>query len=263
MRTVEEKILKHFRMKGVYGLNIQALTDVGKVRKINEDSYIYFSCDKYSYAMVADGMGGHLAGEVASKMAVDIVSEYIQEHITDDLDHFQVKEILNRAFLTANNQIYDYSCENESVMGMGTTATLCLIRDRFLIYAHIGDSRAYMIDDKAEQITRDHSYVQELVKLGQITPEEAKTHPRRNYITRAMGVEKDVRADLGIKTYNGEKVLICSDGLHGKVEDWELYKNAVELTTQSCVEELVRLANDRGGEDNITVVVMEGEDTNA
>ena len=84
MRTVEEKILKHFRMKGVYGLNIQALTDVGKVRKINEDSYIYYSCDKYSYAMVADGMGGHLAGEVASKMAVDIVSEYIQEHITDD-----------------------------------------------------------------------------------------------------------------------------------------------------------------------------------
>lgn len=259
MRTVEKENDEYIVKKGVHNLNIEALSDVGQVRKINEDSFAYFNSDKYSYAIVADGMGGHLAGEVASKMAVDFIGEYIQEHITDDLDHFQVKEVLNQAFLKSNNNIYSYSCENESVMGMGTTATMCLVRGGYLIYAHIGDSRAYMIGDSITAITRDHSYVQELVKLGQITPEEAKTHPRRNYITRAMGVEKDVKADLGIKTYKGEKILICSDGLHGKIDDGELFEKVKELDPKECVRELVAMANDRGGEDNITALVMEGE----
>ena len=244
-------------------MNIEALTNVGKIRKINEDNFAIAVRDGYSYAIVADGMGGHQAGEVASKMAVDIISQYIEENITDDLDHFQVKEILNSAFSKANNEIYEYSCENESVMGMGTTATLCLIFGGFMIYAHVGDSRAYMIGKKCVQVTRDHSYVQELVKLGQITPEEAKHHPRRNYITRAMGVEKDVKADLGIKTYNGEKILICSDGLHGKVEDSELFEKVLKTPAKKCVKALVKMANDRGGEDNITAVIMEGAENDA
>lgn len=250
-------------MKGVYILNIEALSHVGQVRKINEDSFASYICDNYAYAIVADGMGGHLAGEIASKMAVDYIGEYVREHITDDLDHFQVKEILHRAFLNANNYIYEYSCKNESVMGMGTTATMCVIRDGFVIYAHVGDSRAYMISKTIKQITRDHSYVQELVKLGQITPEEAKIHPRRNYITRAMGVEKDVKADLGIKTYKGENILICSDGLHGKIDDKELLETVNGNNLQDSVAKLIDLANERGGEDNITAVVMEGDEINA
>ncbi len=244
-------------------MNIKAKSDVGQVRKINEDSFDFYLSDGYAYGIVADGMGGHLAGEVASKMAVDIIGGYIKEHVTADLDHFQIKEVLNKAFLHANNAIYAYSCENESVMGMGTTATLCIIRNGFLIYAHVGDSRAYLIGDTLNQITRDHSYVQELVKLGQITPEEAKVHPRRNYITRAMGVEEDVKADLGIKTYKGEKVLICSDGLHGKLDDSELFSLSKELDTENYVEKLVELANERGGEDNITALVMGGEENDA
>lgn len=250
-------------MKGVFDLNIEAISDTGRVRKINEDNLAYHICDKYSFAIVADGMGGHLAGEVASKMAVEKISEYVKDNLTDELDHFQVKQLLNKAFIKANNYIFDYSLENESVMGMGTTATMCLIRNGFLIYAHVGDSRAYMIGRDIKQITRDHSYVQELVKLGQITPEEAKTHPRRNYITRAMGIEKDVKPDLGIKTYKGEKVFICSDGLHGKVDDSEILSSLKKSTLKDSVEELVGLANERGGEDNITALVMEGDKTDA
>lgn len=244
-------------------MKIEALTDVGKIRKINEDNFAYFVSDEYSYALVADGMGGHQAGEVASKMAVDTISEYINEHISEDFDHFRIKELLTDAFSCANEKIYNYSCENESVMGMGTTATLCMVRNGFLIYAHIGDSRAYTINDTIKQITNDHSYVQELVKLGQITPAEAKNHPRRNYITRAMGVEADVKTDTGIKTYKGEKILICSDGLHGKFEDSELLDILSKKNAPKAIKTLIKTANDRGGEDNITAIIMEGEEVDA
>lgn len=167
-------------------MNIEALSHVGKVRKLNEDNYGIYSCDEYSYAIVADGMGGHLAGEVASKMAVEIIGEYIVTNMRCDLDKFQAKEVIVKAFKKANEEIYNYSCENESVMGMGTTTTLCMLRDGYVIYVHVGDSRAYLVDKKINQITKDHSYVQELVKLGQITPEEAKHHPCRNYITLSL-----------------------------------------------------------------------------
>lgn len=146
---------------------------------------------------------------------------------------------------------------------MGTTATLCMIRGDYLIFSHVGDSRAYMIGDNISQITRDHSYVQELVKLGQITPEEAKHHPRRNIITRAMGVESSVKVDTGVKPYAGERVLICSDGLIDEIEDSELFEAVKKGTPSECVKRLVEMANERGGNDNITAVVMGGERTDA
>ncbi|MGM9936882.1 MAG: Stp1/IreP family PP2C-type Ser/Thr phosphatase [Candidatus Ornithomonoglobus sp.] len=236
-----------------------ALTDVGKIRKINEDSMQVFTSAEYSYAIVADGMGGHEAGEVASAMAVDVITGYIAEHMEPELDRFQTMEVMRQAFLTANSAIYDYSCENDSVMGMGTTTTMCMIRDGFVIYAHVGDSRAYMVGDGIVQITRDHSFVQELVKLGQITPEEAKHHPRRNYITRAMGVEAFVRVDTGVKPYNGEKLLLCSDGLFGEIEDSELFDAVKNNSAETAVNTLIELANERGGSDNITAIVMEGD----
>lgn len=234
------------------------MTDVGRVRKINEDTYKVFSGSDYSYAVVADGMGGHLAGEIASGMSVDKIAEYINEHMHPELDKFQVKEVIRRAFLYTNKAIYEYSCSSESVMGMGTTSTLCMVYDNNLIFAHVGDSRAYRLGDSLEQITRDHSFVQELVKLGQITPEEAKHHPRRNFITRAMGVEPEVKVDTGIIEYNGERILLCSDGLFNDIEDTELFETAKDGDLQICAEELVKLANERGGNDNITAVLMEG-----
>lgn len=241
-------------------MNIKALTDVGKIRKINEDSYRTFTSKKYTYAMVADGMGGHQAGEVASGMAVDIIGKYIDQNMSDDLDKFQAMEVLRQGFLHANADIYEYSCENDSAMGMGTTATLCMIRNDALIFAHVGDSRAYLIKDDIKQLTRDHSYVQELVKLGEITPEEAKRHPRRNYITRAMGVEPMLKVDTGVKPYEGETLLICSDGLFGEIEDSELLEIINQNGVEKGVEKLVELANERGGADNMTAVVVEGED---
>jgi protein phosphatase len=129
-----------------------------------------------------------------------------------------------------------------------------------VIYAHVGDSRAYMIGDKITQITRDHSFVQELVKLGQITAEEAKHHPRRNYITRAMGVEPIVRVDTGVKLYNNEAILLSSDGLTGEINDDELYTAVKGNAPEEALKALIDLANERGGGDNITAVIMEGED---
>lgn len=257
--SLEKRQLTLPNERRVIGLNISALTDIGRVRKINEDSYKYFISDKYSYAIVADGMGGHLAGEVASKMAVDIIGEYIDNNLSDELDRFQVKEVIRKAFLKANSDIYNYSCDNEFVMGMGTTATLCMIYENYIIYAHVGDSRAYKASNTITQITRDHSYVQELVKLGQITPEEAKHHPRRNYITRAMGVEDTVKVDTGTQKYNSERILICSDGLYGEIDDDELFELLSTPNIDQGVKALVNLANERGGADNITAVIMEGE----
>ena len=244
-------------------LRIGALTDVGRVRKINEDSFRIFESEEYSYGIVADGMGGHQAGEVASAMAVDEISAYIDEHLSGELDRFQAMEVIRQGFLSANRKIYEFSCENERVMGMGTTATLCMLRGGYIIFAHVGDSRAYMIGDTISQITRDHSYVQELVKLGQITPEQAKHHPRRNIITRAMGVEKTVKVDTGVKPYNGERLLLCSDGLVDEIEDSELFDAARDGDPDECVRRLVNTANERGGNDNIPAVIMEGEMSDA
>ena len=240
-------------------MRIEVGTDVGLVRKINEDSYDVYECGDYSYAVVADGMGGHLAGEVASAMAVEKIREYITKNMTADLDRFQVKELLCCAFRYANEEIYEYSCKNERVMGMGTTTTLCMIRDGWLIYAHVGDSRAYMINRDIIQITRDHSYVQELVKLGLITPKEARRHPNRNQITRAMGVEQAVRVDSGVLPYMGHTILICTDGLFGELEDTEMRDITEQSAPDTAVRRLIELAKDRGGRDNITVILMDGE----
>ena len=238
-------------------MKIKAMTDVGLVRKINEDSYTMVEADNYCYAFVADGMGGHLAGEVASMMSVRIIREYISAHYRDELDKFQLKELLCRAFRHANEGIFEYSCNNESVMGMGTTTTMCFIKDGFLVFAHVGDSRAYMVDnDGIRQLTRDHSYVQELVKLGMITPEEAKRHPNRNQITRAMGVEQDVKVDSGVLNYDGQTLLLATDGLFGEIDDEEIRK-IIEENGSGAINKLVALALERGGRDNITAIIME------
>ncbi|MCH5211413.1 MAG: Stp1/IreP family PP2C-type Ser/Thr phosphatase [Oscillospiraceae bacterium] len=243
-------------------MEIKALTDVGKVRKINEDSFAIYSDEKYSYAVVADGMGGHLAGEVASSIAVTEIGNYIKDHLTDELDRFQAQEVLRSAFRYANDKIYKYSLENERVMGMGTTATMCMIRGGYVIIAHVGDSRAYMARDNITQLTKDHSYVQELVKLGMITTEEAKRHPHRNRITRAMGVEPEVKADAAVKPYNGESLLLCTDGLYGEIEDGELLSVINENSAEEAVNKLMALALERGGADNITAVVLKGVNGN-
>ena len=237
-----------------------AVTDIGKVRRINEDNY--YVCEKppFPYAVVADGMGGHEAGEIASMMVVDIIREYLEKNLSEELDYVEAGEVIRQAFISANSIIYEYAKEHYKVMGMGTTTTLAMIYSGKVIIAHVGDSRAYMIDKKKiTQVTKDHSYVQELVSRGEITQEMAKHHPKKNFITRAMGAEETVKVDIIIKEYKGEKVALCSDGLTNFVEDEEIktYLNG-RRTLQKSAQALVDLANERGGGDNITIAVLGG-----
>ncbi len=237
-----------------------AITDIGMRRKINEDSYYVNENDTFPYAIVADGMGGHQAGEIASKMLVDIVKDHLTKNLTADLDYVEAGEVMRQAFISANSTIYNYAKTHYKIMGMGTTATLAMIYQSKLITAHVGDSRAYLVGSEIKQVTRDHSYVNELLIRGEISPEMAKHHPKKNYITRAMGAEDTVKVDISIKPYNDETVVLCSDGLTNFVSDEEIMAYIVrEKPLKENCEELVALANERGGGDNITIVAFERE----
>ncbi|MCH5210752.1 MAG: Stp1/IreP family PP2C-type Ser/Thr phosphatase [Oscillospiraceae bacterium] len=240
-----------------------AITDIGMRRKINEDNYYVNESDTFPYAIVADGMGGHQAGEVASMMVVDIVKDYLKKNLDETLDYVEAGEVIRQAFIYANSTIYNYAKKHYKIMGMGTTTTLAMIYQNKLITAHVGDSRAYKVRDSIAQVTKDHSYVNELVMRGEISPEMAKYHPRKNYITRAMGAEDTVKVDISIKPYDGEIVVLCSDGLTNFVDDDEIMTFILrEKTLQENCEELVALANSRGGGDNITIVALEREKCN-
>lgn len=237
------------------------VTDIGKVRKINEDSCAANSVGDFPYIIVADGMGGHEAGEVASQMAIDVIENHLRHNLNNDMTYAQASETIRQAFLSANSIIFNYSKNHYKIMGMGTTTTLAMVYRECLITAHVGDSRAYKIThDGISQITRDHSYVQELVARGEISPEAAKNHPKRNFITRAMGTEDVVKVDITTKDYEGETIILCSDGLTNYVDDTEIFEKITGgQSLDSSLRELVDLANSRGGRDNITIVGLESE----
>lgn len=242
-----------------------AITDIGMRRKINEDSYCIHENDPFPYAVVADGMGGHQAGEIASMMAVDIIENYLNKNLNEVLDYVEAGEVVRQSFISANSVIYNYAKSHYKVMGMGTTATLAMVYQNKIITANVGDSRAYQIGKSGiQQLTRDHSYVQELVMRGEISPEMAKHHPKKNYITRAMGAEDTVKVDISIKPYNGETLVLCSDGLTNFVDDDEILSHIKrKKALQKSAEELIALANSRGGSDNITIVAFgKGENDN-
>lgn len=242
-------------------MQFSAMTDVGMCRKINEDNYYVKADGAFPYAIVADGMGGHKAGEIASMMLVDVIKNHLENKLNETMDYVEAGETVRKAFISANSIIYKYAENHYKIMGMGTTATLAMVYKERLITAHVGDSRAYTItSEEIKQVTRDHSYVQELVSMGKITKEEAKHHPKKNFITRAMGAEETVKVDVNIRPYNGETVLLCSDGLVNYVEDEEI-KDIVlnNIDLNAMTEQLVDSANSRGGKDNITVIILKKE----
>lgn len=236
-------------------MKVVSLTDIGRHRKRNEDSVRSGVTEKFAYAIVADGMGGHLAGEVASSIAVELLEE---EFLKIDLKADNIVNKIKGAYIDANSKIYEYAENNSKVLGMGTTAVSAIIEDGILIVANVGDSRAYMIGKRdITQVSKDHSYVQQLVDSKTITKEQAMNHPKRNYITRAMGTEEGIITDVFIKEYNGETVLLCSDGLCGLVTDKEIFdivKSTDDL--EKTAELLVNTANEKGGTDNITVALI-------
>lgn len=252
-----------FEHWGVNSMRIKALSHTGQRRKLNEDCYCISNSD-FIYGMVADGMGGHLAGEVASKIACRVIKEYVDSSFYYGMSIEEASIFLKIAFIEANEAIFNYSIENSRAMGMGTTATFALIYKGKLITANVGDSRVYTISENSiEQITKDHSYVQELVDRGDITKEMATSHPKKNYITRAMGTEETVKVDIVINDYNGEYVLICSDGLTNMVSNDDIKNTVISSINLDCaVDKLVADANNAGGIDNITVIALiQGDET--
>jgi serine/threonine protein phosphatase PrpC len=232
-----------------------ARTDVGVVRSGNEDNYLMLS-DRGIF-IVADGMGGHAAGEVASEMAVRIASREIGS--VRGLSEPQVGERVRAAIRLANDAIFERTLMEHDKRGMGTTATvLVLMRGRYLI-GQVGDSRAYLLrNGSLTQLTKDHSYVQEQVDAGLLTPDQARVHPYSNVITRCVGASMDVAPDLYFGTLEtGDVVLLASDGLTGMLEDEQLVRIlSSDGDPQHWVDRLISEANRRGGLDNITAIVV-------
>lgn len=230
-------------------------SDKGIVRSLNEDYADFYEGNNYKIYVVADGMGGHNAGEVASKMAVESVIEYINKQ--DLLEHS-----LEEAILYANRKIYDLSIKEKSYGGMGTTLTACLVRDNIIEIANVGDSCCFGLNEKGIiKLTKDHSLVQELIDSGSLTEEEGRNHPKKNIITRALGTSKDVVVDIFKIEKNKFKVfLLCSDGLINEVSKEEIFNiitNSKDL--DQATNELVSLAKEQGGRDNITVLLFGGD----
>lgn len=244
-------------------LQVAIVTDLGNIRTNNEDTALFFRIadpvvtqTKGSLVLVADGMGGHAAGEVASRMAADIIS---QEYFNNSNGQTGVEKNLLRAFRQANKQIYDAASGDSKLQGMGTTCTALVVKDGEIFFAHAGDSRAYYIQEKQiEQVTTDHTYVQELLRQGEISAEEAALHPQRNILTNAMGTKPELRVDTGKykqKLTGNEMLLLCSDGLYDYLEDGEMAAMVSGKSLQDAAEALVAEAKKRGGHDNITVLL--------
>lgn len=231
-------------------------TEVGLIRKQNEDSVCVIP--ELAFFAVADGMGGHLAGEVASRMAIEAIAAQLPGDGREEPD----KRLL-RGANKANSNIYEASRKDTSCRGMGTTLTAGVIRKGVLILAHVGDSRAYLIRKGGiSQLTEDHSLVQEMIRQGGITREQAREHPHRNVLTRALGTDASVNVDLvRVGLMPGDVVLFCSDGLSGLVDD-ELILRLVKSAAgpDEAVKNLVNEALRRGGSDNISVIVVEPDE---
>lgn len=237
-------------------MRVGSLTDIGKVREINQDS---FAVDlETGLFLVADGMGGHAAGEKASQTAVEIITQKVKAGASG-ASNGQLLDLLQTSIQEANREIINASMEDQSMRGMGTTATVLVAKGNQLYVGHVGDSRAYMVRNRRiDQITDDHSIVAQLVRARAITPQEAARHPYRNVITRCLGMQVDVEADTQQRELkSGDRLLICSDGLSGLVSDDEMLQHVLSSTDpQKTCEDLVNLANERGGNDNITVVLV-------
>jgi protein phosphatase len=232
---------------------------MGKCRDVNEDNCIHCKLnDNYDLLIVADGMGGHNAGEVASEIAVKSISGYIKCNIKEDTSNNEIIQIIKDAILKANLDIYTESINNSSCSGMGTTVTVGVLSEHIIWIGHVGDSRAYILgNNKLHKLTNDHSLVAELVKNGTITESEALHHPQKNIITRALGTGENVEIDIeNISIDNNNIIMLCTDGLTNMVSDGEIEDILINSDdVAAAAQKLVGLANELGGYDNITVVI--------
>lgn len=239
-------------------MQIFSKTDRGRVRTDNQDAYFAGKItDDSVFAVVCDGMGGANAGNVASELAVRHISEYVIRSYRDGMDMTDTEKTLKNAIVSANISLYDKAVNNTELAGMGTTAVAAFVKDGTAVIAHVGDSRIYLVNGEIKQLTRDHSVVQSLIESGKITPEDAKVHPRKNVITRALGAEENVAVDSDcLNLSDGDTLLLCSDGLTNFLDDKDILTVFQNNDISAVAERLVETANENGGGDNITVVTV-------
>jgi protein phosphatase len=242
------------------------MTDVGRRREKNEDAYLINTSQ--NLYIVADGMGGHLGGEIASKMAVASVEEIIMELMQDpdmtlqaniDVRPNDFKGYLRYAISSASNKIYDKSAHDPSLHGMGTTIVTTIFQKGKIYLAHVGDSRCYLLrDGKIKQLTQDHSLITEQLQAGVISSADVRNHKLKNIITRSVGFQEDVDTDIIMKgTKVGDKFLLCTDGLTNMVTTDDLVSILSSNSPREACVALIDLANKNGGDDNVTVIVTE------
>lgn len=238
-------------------MKIVGITDKGVVRAENQDTFIHDNLsDDTVFAAVLDGMGGAKAGRYASTFAAETFARLLQEKAQAVIDHPATE--LHEILCQVNAIVYDKAIGHIEYDGMGTTFVGGVFTDGIGVIANIGDSRAYLIDEEGcRAITRDHSIVAALVELGEITEEEARVHPQRNVITRALGTDEGVEPDLYPIDLGGKTLLLCSDGLHGYFTDEELGDRIRRHTPEEACETLVKEACKRGGRDNITAIIID------
>ena len=236
-----------------------AKSDVGKVREMNQDAYyISDSSSEVKLYLLADGMGGYKGGEIASNLAIKCTKNYIENNFKETpKDRESLIQLIASSMEYANMVVYEKSRENKEYEGMGTTLEVCLIYNNKAYIGHIGDSRIYRIRKTfIRKLTTDHSYVQKLVKDGTITKEEAKHHPQKNMLMKALGCNAFVEPDVMVKGFLKDDILIInSDGLTNLVSQEEIFREA-KKDIEQAPKELVRIANENGGYDNITVIVI-------
>ena len=250
---------------------IGMLTDVGKVRTIDEDSILAADLSfgvnsensKFLLLAVADGMGGHAKGEEASKIALNAIAKSVIPELFNDTPF---TELLEKGIQNANQDILDYTAKYPESSGMGTTSVCAVVKGNEVHLANVGDSRAYVIsDDEIRGVTKDHSYVQALVDEGKITQADAREHPKKNIITKAVGISPSVEADKSILTLGSdESLLLCCDGVIAHLTDEDIHKIINDSSDpQSACQKIVDTANERGGSDNISLIILSagGPDT--
>jgi len=244
------------------GVEVAGLSDVGCQRENNEDSYLYWEPSgdeefqrKGRLAVIADGMGGHEGGQEASRLAVETVREVYDQAFHDD-----PQAALVESFAAAHARIQDYADRHPAFQGMGTTCTALVLRGRQLYFAHVGDSRLYLVrDGSILRLTRDHSYVGRLVESGIVRAEDAEKHPQRHILTAALGAGRELSVDSAqrsVALLEGDDLLLCTDGLWSVVTEDELETTVSGNAPAECCAALVKLARQRGGPDNITLQVL-------
>ena len=246
---------------------IGMITDVGKIRKIDEDSIlaadlsfgINSKSNQFFLLVVADGMGGGARGEEASKIALNTIAKTVIPQLNDNIPYTQ---LLSQGIKNANKAILDYTVEHPEAKGMGTTSVCAVVKDNDVHLVNLGDSRAYVIsNDEIRRVTKDHSLVQQLLDQGTITEKEARTHHQKNIIIKAIGINADIESDtMRLKLASDENLLLCCDGVIAHLTDEDIHKIIIESSDPNAAcQYIVNFANERGGSDNISLIILSSE----